>query len=471
MPATPHQPAVAAAHVLTGRIAGEVLLPGSEAFAAAAQPWNTAIRQHPALIVRPATASDVAHAVVAARDHQLQVAVMATGHGVARPADDCLLVDLSPLTDVTVDAEARTATIGGGTTWGPVLEAAQRHGLAPLLGSSPGVGAVGYTLGGGLGWLARKHGPSVDRVRRLEVVTADGAVVEASPTSHPDLFWALRGGGGAFGIVTAMEIDLVEVTTVYAGNLLYPAAMAHDVLRRWAAWVPDLPDELTTSVVLMNFPPFDEVPAPLRGQSFAMVRGCWCGDPAEGKPWIDAWRAWAEPAMDLFGPMPFAESAAISNDPLDPTPAASTTEWLRELSDEVVDVLVRGSFGGDGPPPVVLSEVRHVGGVVATAPADAGAYGHRDAELLLFVLAAVPEPDAARHVEAHLRGLRAQLEPWVTGGAYVNFTEGAARRDRTRQAFADDAWDRLRRVKAAYDPDEVFQHALDIPPAPPCATG
>ena len=232
-----------------------------------------------------------------ARAKGLGIAVQATGHGVGLPADECVLILTRGLDDLRIDADARTAWVGAGLKWHTVLQRAQEDGLAPLLGSSTDVGAVGYTLGGGMGWLARKHGLSTDHVRFFEVVTPDGQVRTVSADENADLFWALRGGGGgSLGIVTGMEIELVPVTKVYGGNLLYPADMAREVVARYREWIATAPDELTSSFALANLPVDPLVPEFLQGQSFAVVRGCYCGSLADGEELMRFWRDWRTPA-------------------------------------------------------------------------------------------------------------------------------------------------------------------------------
>lgn len=450
---------------LQRRVAGAIVTPSDPDYGKARATWNVAVDQRPAVVVVAATTADVAEAVRFARARGLRVAVQATGHGVARPADGAVLIVTSRLDEVTIDPEARTAYVSAGATWGAVLAPAQAHGLAPLLGSSPGVGAIGYTLGGGMGWLARRHGLASDHVLAFDLVTPDGIEVRASADEQPSLFWALKGGGGGtLGVVTGMLIRLVPVATVYAGNLLYPASMAREVLARWRHWIKGVGDELTSSVCLMNFPPLDEVPEPLRGQSFAIVRGCWSGDLAEGQALIDGWRTWRAPAIDLWGPMPFTEIATVSNDPVDPTPAMVTTEWFDHLPDQAIDVLTRATFPTAGPPTLVFSELRHAGGAVARN-ADAAANDRgRSGEIVLQLLGVVMDAEQGLAVEAHLRQTRRALAPFVTGAAYLNFCEGREKQERTRDAFSAEHLRRAQGVKAALDDEDRFCHGLGLSP-------
>ena len=287
---------------LRASVTGQVITPNNDAYDKARQAWNLTVDQHPALIVVAQTDIDIVEAVKFANMQGLDIAVMATGHGTIREADHSMLIVTSQLTDVRVSVEAQTAWVSAGAKWGRVLEAAQAVGLAPLLGSSPDVGAVGYTLGGGMGWLARKYGLSTDSVNRFELVTADGQMLRASATENADLFWGLRGGGGNFGVITGMEIQLYPVTTVYGGNLFYPADKAKEVYAHYRHWIANAPDELTSSVVLMNFPPVPEVPEFLRGQSFVIVRGCYSGPMEEGEELLKHWRTWQAPLIDDFNP-------------------------------------------------------------------------------------------------------------------------------------------------------------------------
>jgi FAD/FMN-containing dehydrogenase len=450
---------------LRADLRGAAITPDDPAYDDARASWNLAFDTRPALIVEAADVDDVAAALRFAAAADLGVAVQATGHGMARAADDDLLITTRRLDEVTIDRHARTARVGAGALWGPVLAEAQLHGLAPLAGSAPHVGAVGYTLGGGMGWLARKHGLSADKVRSFEVVTPDGQVRRVSAETDPELFWALRGGGaGSLGVVTAMEIDLVAVDQVYAGNLLYPPELAGEVFARFREWVRDVPDELTSAVVVMNFPPFEEVPEPVRGRSFAMLRGCWCGPLEDGAALIDEWRDWTPPALDLFGPMPFAQMAEISQDPVDPVPAMVATESLADLDAEASRVLIDHTLPAGGPPALIFSEVRHGGGVLAAA--DRGA-GHARLGEARFITHAVGllDLEAPEGLADHLASLRQALAPFRSTHAYLNFLDGEERRERTREAFTDEEWARLLAVKAAIDPDDRLRHGLQLPPS------
>lgn len=464
MPSTAERPIPTLAD-LRAAVRGAVLTPGDGRYDVARRGWNLRFDARPAVVVEAVSADDVVAAVDFARRAGMPLAVQATGHGTVRPADGALLLRTGGLDGVAVDPITGTARIEAGATWGAVLAAAQAHGLAPLLGSSPTVGAVGYTLGGGLGWLARKHGLSADAVVRFEVVTADGVRRHVSESEHPDLFWGLRGGGGTLAVVTAMTVRLFPVTDVFAGNLYYPAEHAREVFGRWRAWVGDAPDELTSSVLVMNYPPVPGVPEPLRGRSFAIVRGCWCGDLDDGAGLLRFWRDWRTPVLDHFGPMPFREAARISNDPVDPMPGFSSGAWLRALDDAAIDAIVAHALPHGGPTPLVFAEVRHVGGAVARVASEATAYGNRDAELVLSLVGVAPTAEAHAQGVALVGRLRAALAHALHGGVYLNFLEDAESRARVRDGLATGAFERLAWLKARYDGDNLLRHAFDVAPA------
>lgn len=457
------RPGSVPAAVLQSSIQGQVITPDDPRYEEARLAWNRTVAQRPELIVAAASASDIAEAVTFARSAGLGVAVQSTGHGVTLPADGALLILTSGLKDLRVDETSQTAWIGAGLQWGEVLAETQKYGLAPLLGSSPGVGVVGYTLGGGLGWLGRKYGLAVDSVLVFELVTAAGDVVRASASENPDLYWGLRGGGGSFGVVTGMEIRIYPVDMVYGGNLLYPAADARDVMRRYRDWIKTNPDELTTSIVLMNFPPIPQVPEPLRGQSFVMVRGCYAGSLEEGEALITGyWRSWKAPVMDMFGPMPFAEVAKISSDPVNPSASYSTGAWLRELSNEAIDTLIQYALPQGGPPALTMTEVRHVGGAVARISDGDCAFSRRDAELLLFAVGMAPVPEMYARAEQQAEQMKQALASVLTGGVYMNFVHGQEARDRTKDGYSPEAYARLQSIKAAVDPEDTFRYSYDF---------
>jgi hypothetical protein len=448
---------------LQARIQGTVITPEDPRYDGARRAWNLTVEQRPAAIVMAANALDVVEASQFAMGLGLPVTVQSTGHGVIRPATDSLLIMTSLMKNVRIDAAGQTAWIEAGAKWGEVLEQTQAVGLAPLLGSSPDVGVVGYTLGGGMGWLARQHGLAADSVRFFELVTADGRLVRASQTENSELFWGLRGGGGSLGIVTGMEIKLYPVTTVYGGNLIYPLSAAGEVFRRYREWIATVPDELTSSVVMMNFPPFPEVPEPVRGQSFVIVRGCYCGPVEQGEELLRFWRDWQAPVIDDFKTMPFSQVATISNDPVDPIPALSTGAWLRALSDEAIDIITQAAGpGAGGPPPLIFAEIRHAGGAMARVAPEASAYSNRQAELLLQMVGVAPTPEAFRQLGAFTSQIKQRLQPYLTGGVYMNFLEGEESQQQVARGFSPEAYRRLVALKATVDPANRLRSGFAI---------
>jgi hypothetical protein len=316
-----------------------------------------------------------------------------------------------------------------------------------------------------MGWLARKYGLSTDNVNYFELVTADGNQIRASRTENSDLFWGLRGGGGNFGVVTGMEIKLHPVTTVYAGNLFYPVSEAKEAFAHFRSWIENAPDELTSSIVLMNFPPIPEVPDFLRGQSFVMIRGCYCGSLEQGENLLCHWRDWQPPLVDDFKPIPFSQMAAISSDPLDPLPGISSGTWLKDLSDETAETLIHYGIPKDGPPMLMFTEVRHAGGAIAAVDPSAAAFGNRDALYSMQVVSVAPSPEIYAAVSQYIAQLKQDLQPHLHGGVYMNFLEGDEAVARTRQGFSPEAFARLQALKAKYDPQNMFSHSYDISPA------
>lgn len=448
---------------LRRRVVGEVLVPGDRGHDDRCLAWNRLVAHRPAVIVVAADVGDVVTAVQYAAEQELGLGVQATGHGMALPVDG-VLVDTSALTDVIVEPQSRTAWVSAGCTWGPVLAAAQQHGLAPLLGSSMTVGAVGYTLGGGLGWLARRFGAACDAVRSFEVVTADGRLLRACPDENPELFAALRGGGGgAFGIVTGMEIDLFAVETVYAGKLLYPAEAAGEVFERFAEWVRVAPDELTAGLALINFPPLPEVPEAVRGRSFTIVRGCWSGAIDEGRRLLDEWRSVLPPLVDMWHEMPFSDCASISDDPVDPLPAVTTGGWLRVLDRTVGEVMAAHAFPVGGPPALLVTEVRHVGGAVSRGGQATSAMGNRD-EQFAFHVVAVPMHHDPATIAVLLQDLKVALGDAVAAGTYLNFVGHDERRDRSSDGVDPGCRAALADLAATLDPANLLRYGVDHRP-------
>ena len=455
---------------LRARLRGAAYAPGEEGYDEARKAWNLNAHQYPALVVMAAGAADVIAAVRLARDEGLGVGVMATGHGFVAPCDGGVLINTSRMKGVRVDPEAQTARVEPGALWTDVIPEAQVFGLAGLVGSSSIVGVVGYTMGGGFGWLGRKYGFHADSVREADVVNAEGDLLRVSAYEHPDLFWGLKGGGGNFGIVTSMEFALYPLTTVYGGNLFYSLEQAAEVLDLYNQWVDTLPDEMTTAVAFMNFPPRPAVPEPLRGRSFISVRGCYCGDPVEeGEELLKPWREFGEPQVDMFKVMPFREMDMISMNPVDPIGAYTHVELLGELSPESIDKLVELA-GAETESPLVTLELRQLGGALARPPADLSPIGQRDSRYVMYGLGFSPNPEAtpevAQRLREHLAYVAEEMRPYETGATFVNFlVVGDWDLERTRASYSPEDWERLVELKDRYDPNNLFRFNRNIPPS------
>ena len=451
---------------LRAGLRGAAYTPGEEGYDEGRQAFNLNAHQHPALVVMAAGAADVIAGVRLARERGLGVGVLATGHAVANPCDGGVLINTSQMRGVRVDPKAQTARVEAGALWRDVIPEAQVFGLAGLQGSSSGVSVVGYTMGGGFGWLGRKYGFNADSVREADVVSADGEPLRVSAYEHPDLFWGLKGGSGNFGVVTSLEFALYSLTTVYGGNLFYPVERAPEVLELYSRWAETLPDEMATAVAFMNFPPLPMIPEPLRGGSFVSVRGCYCGDPPEaGEELLGPWREFGEPEVDTFGVMPYRQMDMISMDPVDPIGAYTHIELLGELSPEAITKLVEVA-GVDSNSPLILLELRHLGGALERPPADLSPIGRRNSRFTMEGVGATPTPEVAQAVQAHLAYVAEEMRPYETGATYVNFLDlDGATPERVRAAYSPEDWERLVELKNRYDPDNLFRFNRNIPPS------
>jgi FAD/FMN-containing dehydrogenase len=452
---------------LRAGLKGAVYAPGDEGYDEARGAWNLNAEQRPALVVVAEGASDVIAAVRFAKEVGLGVGVMATGHGVGTPCEGGVLVNTSRMKGVRVDPVAQTARVEAGALWADVIPEAQAHGLAGLVGSSSHVGVVGYTMGGGFGWLGRKYGFNASGVREADVITAEGELLRVSAEEHPDLFWGLKGGGGNFGIVTSLEFELYPLTAVYGGNVFYPVEKANEVLDVYARWSAELPDEMTTGIAFLNIPPLPFLPEPLQGKSVITVRGCYSGGkPEDGEELFRAVReGLGEPIMDTFGVMPVAAMDAISMDPVDPMGAIQHAEMLRELSPEAIAALVEVAGAGSGSPLIML-EIRQLGGALSRTPDVLNPMGRGDAGFIMNGIGATFTPEMAEGVKAHLARVTEATRPYQTGGTYVNFMElDGASAERVRAAYPPEDWERLVALKDRYDAQNVYRFNRNIAPS------
>ncbi|RJL30995.1 FAD-binding oxidoreductase [Bailinhaonella thermotolerans] len=439
--------------------AGEIHRPLTPGYEALRRPWNLRLDAHPALVAEAADAEDVRRAVLAARERDLPFAVQSTGHGTLVPCDGGLLLRTGRLASVEVDPARAIARVGPGATWADVLAAAEPYGLAPISGTGS-VGVTGYTLGGGAGWLSRLYGYAADSVVSAEVVTADGRRLTASPDENPDLFWALRGGSGSFGVVTSLAFRLYPVRWVYAGLAMYPVERAADVLARYREWAPAEPDELSTAVLLMRMPDSPQVPEPLRGRPVLGIRVFHVGTE-------EAAQRWLAPLLEVAGPplapgfaeMTFGEaSLALGGPPHPPMAVRQHIDLFDDLPGGLTDALCAAL--GSGGPSVSAIEVRHWGGAMAKPGPDAGPAGHRDTPYSVIVSAVSGGPDGPEF--AAVDGVAGAIAPYATGGSFLNFLTDTSR---TRSAFTEANHARLARIKRDWDPGNRFRLNHNIVPA------
>lgn len=447
---------------LKSKIKGRVITAESKEYDAARMPWLVTVDQTPLVIVAVKSAQDIAEAVQFAGANGLKISVKNTGHGIALPANDSMLILVSEMKEVSIDKDKQTARVEAGALWNDVLVKAHKEGLAPLMGSSSYVGAVGYTLGGGMGWLARKYGLSLDNVVSFDVVTADGKMVKASLEENQELFWAMKGGGAAFGIVSAMEIRLFPVKTVYAGMLIYPPAMAKEVLLRYKDWIPSLNDDWTTSAAVENFPDLPIVPDFLRGQSVTIVRACCSGSAEEGETGMKTWFGWRDPIANTFGVIPFSESDHISEDPKNPTPVILNNLIFKELSEEVINIIVSRGLAA-GPTPLFKIEIHPAGGAMARMEEGSAAYSQHGAPFILKFIGLTPTPEMEQVYLEIIQTIREELKPHATGGMYLNFTSGEEKWNSAKAVYSPETLNRLRGLKNQYDPKNLFSFSMNFP--------
>jgi FAD/FMN-containing dehydrogenase len=438
-----------------------VVRSGDPRFDEARQAFNLAVDQRPEQVAFPADAHEVATLVRRAREQGLRIAVQRTGHN-AGPIDwerPALLLRTDAMQGVTIDAGARKARVNGGARWADIVDDLSDLGLAALSGSARNIGIAGYSLGGGQGWLGRKHGLQANSVTAIELVTADGELVRADHENEPELFWALRGGGGNFGVVTALEFDLYAVSEICAGALLYPFERGGEVLHAWRELTADVPEEISSVFKLLQLPDLPEIPEPLRGSSFAVVMAAVLGDEAAGGAFLEPLRALG-PQMDTFAMVPPAALSYLAMDPEDPLPYTSSGQLMSELPAEAADTVIEIGGAGSGSP-LAMIEFRHIGGALARSAPHHGANAALNGEYVLFALGGILAPEDAPVMDEAVRRVSAAMEPWRSGW-YLNFVEQDFD---VARAFDAETWRRLQETKARVDPDGVFVANHAIPPA------
>jgi len=443
---------------------GQVVRPADPDYDLHRSIWNGSIDKRPAMIVRCAGVADVIAAVKLGRASGLPVAVRSGGHSFPglSVADDALMIDLSPMKGVRVDPETSTVRAQAGVLLGDLDRETQAFGLAVPSGIVTHTGVAGLTLGGGIGWIQRKHGLSIDKLLSVDLVTADGEFVKASADENPDLFWGVRGGGGNFGIVTEFEFECVPLgTQVLAGPIFWPMEDSGEVLRFYRDWVAEAPDELMTIVVHRKAPPLPFVPEELHGKRVVMVIPCWAGDPEEGEKFIRPLREFGSPVADVCAVKPFLVHQSMFD------PAFVPGRWyyfkscdVPELNDEIIDITVERSLQIESP--LTAYPIWQMGGAVGHVGDDETAFTGRTAGFTYNIGVCTETSEGFDAEREWARSYWSALEPWHEG-VYVNFL-GDEGQERVRQSYGAEKYDRLRALKQRYDPDNFFRINQNISP-------
>ena len=442
-------------------VQGRVLGPGSDAYDEERTGFQLLDPHRPGAVVVAAGAGDVRAAVAFAAERGEPLAVQATGHGLARPTGG-VLVSTRRMNGVRVDPGARTAWVEAGATWRDVITAAAPHGLAPLSGSFPGVGAVSYTLGGGVGLMARRYGFAADHVRRVDLVTpADARLRTVTADSDPELFWALRGGGGNLGAVTGMEIGLVPVDRIFGGGLFFDTAQVPGVLDAWRRWTAGVPEEMSSAVSMLPYPDLPVLPEPLRGRHVAQIQIAYLGPEEEGRRLVEPLRSLGPLLRDTLRVLPYTESGQVFDEPDRPHAYRSQALLLRDLEAGALDDLMKAA--GPAAPVMCVVGLRHLGGALSRAPRVPAAVGHRDAAYSVMVLSPVEpgQEEAVRRVHDEALAPLGSLSL----GRSLNFSYGPLEEEQVRSAFAPADYERLTQLRARHDPGGLLRPNHVIPPA------
>ncbi len=444
-------------------IEGTIATPSDANWDEARTAWNLAADQRPAAVAIVENAGDVAAVARFAAEKGINVAAQGTGHGAGPlvPAlEGAILVKTQAMDGIEIEPETETARVEAGVLSAELGKAANEHGLVFMPGSSPDVGVIGYTLGGGLSWFGRRHGFACNRVVAIDLVTADGEEKTVDADNDPDLFWALRGGGGGYALVTALHVKLLPLAEAYGGILIFPAEVGADAVRAYRDWAAEAPEEFTSVVRFVTPPPIPDVPEPLRGKPLLTIDGAFIGGKEEGDELIAPLRAIGEPIMDSFAPMPTAGLSHIHMDPENPVPGIGDGMTLDELSDEAIEAWV-GVAGIDSGSPLLLSEIRHIGGALGREDENGGALSKLDAGWALYSVGMVMTPELGEAISAHLNRIEEAMATWAADGSYFNFSDRPKHVDHILPA---DVCARLREVKQKWDPDNrvIANHALEL---------
>lgn len=444
------------------------LTPGTQEHAAATSAWNRLTVHRPAAVFAPADVHDVAHAVRWAVRQELGVAVMATGHGVAGVGEHGVLINTASLRSVCIDAARRTATVGAGAHWSDVLPACAPHGLVGICGSSSQVGVVGFTQGGGFGWLSRSLGFASSSVRGAELVTASGRVrtLRRDRDDDLDLLWGVAGGAGNFGVVTSLTLDLHPIRGAYAGSLYYPVDRASEVIATYASWSASLPADAMSALALSGLPDAPSVPEPFRGRRFVVARGCF-PDLAAGEDHVhELRRQLGDPDIDTWTKRAATDLDGVSLDPTSPLPFVQRGESLTDITDEVTSTLQEHVIPHLGTS-LVMCEMRQLGGAMDTSPRGPHPMADTSARFSINCIGVAPTPDAVAAVRTTQERIFTSLRLHLTGDTYLNFLDGDATPERVRAAYTPQDWERLVALKNEHDPHNVLRFNRNIPPHAP----
>jgi FAD/FMN-containing dehydrogenase len=452
---------------LESSLSGKVVRPGDAEYETARRVWNHAIDKRPALVVQVSSTEDVVRTVRFACSEGLPVAVRGGAHSIAgfSTCDDGIVIDLGDLNSVEVDVEGRRAVAGGGTKWRDFDAATQAHGLATTGGLISSTGVGGFALGGGIGHLVRKYGLTCDNLLAAEVVTADGSVVRASASENTELFWALRGGGGNFGVATSFELALHPVgPTVLGGVVFYPGEQATEIVTGWRDLLINVPDELSTIVNLTTAPPAPFIPEEWHFKKVAAVIACWAGDPDEGESVVKPLRALGTPIVDLLGPIPYVQLQQLIDALWEPGAANYfTSAFLDTLPDEAIATYAEYHQRSAELPIQEELHIHHLGGAMGAVSPDATAFTDRQSPFIINCIARTPEVDQLPAQIEWARAARDAMSAYGNGRTYVNFT-GLGAGDKARLSYPPQIYARLQAVKDRYDPTNVFRFNQNIPP-------
>jgi FAD binding domain len=432
---------------------GKVVAPGDAEWELARTPWVVNIDQQPRAVVTVDEPADVVTAVRFARVHGLTVAAQPGGHGSTRALDDTILLRTGGLSGIEVDVQARVARVGAGVKWGELLAALDGTGLTGLAGSTPDTTVVGLSVGGGLSWFGRAYGLAADSLVALELVDADGELVRVTADSDPDLFWAIRGGGGDFGIITAAEVALHPAPSIYGGRLMWSIEHAAEVLRAFQTVTASAPDELTVWFHVLRFPPLPEIPEPIRGGSFVSFDLTFIGDAETAEELIAPVRALPAPMVDTLGPVAPSELGEILNEPIDPMPALERSRLLPTLPDAAAEALLAVA-GPEAASMLTVVQLRHLGGALARPSVHPGAVGTIEENYQVFLLGIPAVPELAKPLLGQLAEVEQTMAPFTSDRKMFNFLGSGAD---PSDAFAPEALERLRAIKAERDPFGVIR--------------